>query len=125
MATLLGGWFIPITVTAGGTIAGWINGKLTDGVDFYKSEHDPTPRDHTVRIWAGMVEDKKDSAYVNAQGFMPHVVLYDERGDMIGRSCGKRKYIKEGNFQDIKIVPKNKNNVRAAYVRLFQCKSVI
>lgn len=62
MATLLGGWFIPITVTAGGTIAGWINGKLTDGVDFYKSEHDPTPRDHTVRIWAGMVEDKKDSA---------------------------------------------------------------
>lgn len=117
----MGAWFIPITVTVAGTIAGWINGKLTEGVSFFPGK-DPTPRDTTVRIWAGMTRLRNDSAEASTGGFMPHVILYDERGDMVGISCGRRKMVKEGNFQDFKIPARKGNNARPAYLELTGCK---
>ena len=119
----MGPWFIPIVVTAAGSIVNWVNGKLTDKVDFFpQGEKDPTPRDSTVRIWAGMVGNRSEAKLTSTAGYMPHIILYDERGSMIGKSCKRPKHIKEGNFQDIVIESKDENNVRPAYLELTACK---
>lgn len=125
MAMLLGAWYIPIVVTAGGSIWSFFQGKLSEEVTFFPEDDDETLRDATVRIWAGMTSKRSDSAAINPHGFMPHAILYDERGEMTGKSCGRRRFVKEGDFQDIKIPARGGHNARPGYLELIACKFII
>lgn len=75
----------------------------------------------TVRVWAGMDGNNKTRGLTNLGGWRPEVVLFDERGDYLARAASKG-HIPEGNFRDFVVKPKEKNNVRAAYVQLNACK---
>ncbi|KAK5446481.1 hypothetical protein LTS15_009820 [Exophiala xenobiotica] len=112
----MGGWFIPITVTAGGTLVS----KLLEWVQIVpKPPKDKTSRDHVVRIWAGMDFSRENSKSSSLASGIPDVVLWDERGDYAGSHLNhkKEKGIGEGDYHDV-LVNDEKHNARAPYVQL-------
>jgi len=81
---------------------------------------DKTPRDHAVRIWAGMDFNKANSKKSSLAGGIPEVVLWNERGDYAGYAYNEEKKMKgvgEGDFHDVLVNYEN-HNARAPYVQL-------
>jgi hypothetical protein len=65
-------------------------------------------------MWAGMTADSG----ANLAGNMPGVALYDELGNLFGGAYNKGWHIPMGNFRDIEVKGKHKQNQRPMYMRL-------
>ncbi len=88
---------------------------------------DKTPRDHAVRIWAGMDFNKANSKKSSLAGGIPEVVLWNERGDYAGYAYNEEKKMKgvgEGDFHDVLVNYEN-HNARAPYVQLRACEFIL
>ncbi|KAJ9616627.1 hypothetical protein H2200_000346 [Cladophialophora chaetospira] len=106
---------IPIIVTLIGNII--LNRLIPDG-SWLPKVPPATVDMHRVRIWAGSTDDLPNKNLLSIAGNLPGVVLYDDFGQIIGEDYYDGWNVPEGNFRDIEVHGKDRNNARAAYIRL-------
>ncbi|ETN44134.1 uncharacterized protein HMPREF1541_10684 [Cyphellophora europaea CBS 101466] len=110
--------FTPISVDESHHLVG----NFTEHTRYFEyGTGNSTSRDTTVRIWAGMNVPGSDTGQGRTQGKVPMVTLYDERGQVIGKSCKAQPFILGDSWIDPVIHTwKGAKIDRPAYVQLSQ-----
>lgn len=110
--------FIPVIL---GVALGAQMGLMGLSQSFAATDMARNPAEITIRLqvgWNATFEDH-DEDNEPLGGQIPDMILYDEKGEVIGmgRPVGKRNNIWEGEWQDLTIKPHNRFH-RAEYLQL-------